>query len=594
MIQIMMRCLAALVLLAVSARCQSAKLLIYSSDLFGHYVPYNESLYDCPLKSASRRAPFPLTMQLEGEEDGLLTMEEEIVEQWLPWGDCGVGGVPRLVGQLSTFPEELTLVTGGNILGDGDWELPANVSAAALAAVQFDVMGLGPGEFLRGTPFLREFLTTINDSAPTTVIACNVQSGLLGDLIKPYVITNGTLFVGVVDPAVVPDFVTLDTDLQLSNTSCVQDIINKQSKNNTIPAVVVGSAASLDSSIFDATGVTAFVISGLPKQDKQKALMAQDQKANKTTLVTDGYGSTIGIFNMTNPAAAPNVTTLNGDAPEDSGTANTTAQLQQAVADFYATRVTSYYELTSDKCDGTECSLGDVICDAALIGALLDGRITPRPIAVWPGQNLTGKIPKGSLTVSQLYATIPDEQVALANASGETVIKLFSRAVEDMTVDASSSKTFLQVSGVRVTYDLDLAQPYRAKYLMNLCLNCTPQEYLPISKSWNYTVALPVSMVDHPYWKDITDQFTGLLVTGFSARDAISAKAQVTGRILSPVGDRIDFTHIAPDVDPTDDTFIAVLSTVIVCMVVFGLGLFGFNVWSRRQNQFGSTTALLR
>ena len=53
----------------------------------------------------------------------------------------------------------------------------------------------------------------------------------------------------------------------------------------------------------------------------------------------------------------------------------------------------------------------------------------------------------GNLTVSQLYTVLPDDQVALANASGDTVIKLFARAVQDMTVDASSSKTFLQVSG---------------------------------------------------------------------------------------------------------------------------------------------------
>ena len=57
---------------------------------------------------------------------------------------------------------------------------------------------------------------------------------------------------------------------------------------------------------------------------------------------------------------------------------------------------------------------------------------------------------------------------------------------------------------------------------------------------------------------------------GFSARDALSAKAQVTGRVLAPVGDRIGFTHIAPDVQPDPDTFVAVLSTIVVCMVVFG------------------------
>ena len=56
--------------------------------------------------------------------------------------------------------------------------------------------------------------------------------------------------------------------------------------------------------------------------------------------------------------------------------------------------------------------------------------------------------------MSELHTVIPDEQVALANASGSTVIKLFSRAVQDMTVDASSSKTFLQVSGESLTLEV--------------------------------------------------------------------------------------------------------------------------------------------
>ena len=74
--------------------------------------------------------------------------------------------------------------------------------------------------------------------------------------------------------------------------------------------------------------------------------------------------------------------------------------------------------------------------------------------------------------------------------------------------------------------------------------------------------------------RQLTVRFTA---AGFSARDALSAKAQVTGRVLSPVGDRIGFTHIAPDVQPESDTFVAVLSTVVVCMVVFGERAAGSN-----------------
>ena len=88
-----MRYLAGLLLLAVSARCQE-NLIIYSSDISGHYVPYNGSFYDCPLVSTLPKRSVPVTMQLE-REDEVLVEEDDFAEASSPWGECGVGGVPR-------------------------------------------------------------------------------------------------------------------------------------------------------------------------------------------------------------------------------------------------------------------------------------------------------------------------------------------------------------------------------------------------------------------------------------------------------------------------------------------------------------------
>ena len=51
--------------------------------------------------------------------------------------------VRRLVGWVDALLDEApdtTVVTAGNILGTGNWELPVNFDAAAMAASHFDVM----------------------------------------------------------------------------------------------------------------------------------------------------------------------------------------------------------------------------------------------------------------------------------------------------------------------------------------------------------------------------------------------------------------------------------------------------------------------
>ena len=82
-----MHWLAALALLAASAQCQQ-QLLIFSSDMSGHYVPYdNGTNADCPLTAKQSGPAIPPTMQLENDEDS-----QEVTSHW---GECGYGGIPR-------------------------------------------------------------------------------------------------------------------------------------------------------------------------------------------------------------------------------------------------------------------------------------------------------------------------------------------------------------------------------------------------------------------------------------------------------------------------------------------------------------------
>ncbi|XP_037069189.1 uncharacterized protein LOC119090473 [Pollicipes pollicipes] len=217
-----------------------------------------------------------------------------------------------------------------------------------------------------------------------------------------------------------------------------------------------------------------------------------------------------------------------------------------------------------------------------------------RPMAVWPGHNITDGIRSGELTVEEVRDSLPDVQVALVGATGAGVTALFARAVSDLTKDGQATQAFLQVAGVRVIYDLDLPAPFRPKYLMNLCLTCPEQRYMAISPEWNYTIAVPATLLKDSAWADVTSQFFDIRVTDFTARDAVALMVNRTGRLLAPVGDRIRFTHINPDAEGGGDTFVTVLVTIVICMIVFGLAIFGFIAWSRRYSRHGSSIGLVR
>ena len=93
----LLRWLVALALLAVSARCQ---LVVFSSDIFGHYVPFdNTTGADCPLNPVKTDKLSLLTIQLESTEENLTAEDDGWLEQAVTphWGDCGRGGVPRYV-----------------------------------------------------------------------------------------------------------------------------------------------------------------------------------------------------------------------------------------------------------------------------------------------------------------------------------------------------------------------------------------------------------------------------------------------------------------------------------------------------------------
>ncbi|XP_037076279.1 uncharacterized protein LOC119097333, partial [Pollicipes pollicipes] len=184
--------------------------------------------------------------------------------------DCN-GGLGRQKTQIEKLMNSTntSAVTAGNLLGSGRWELPIQYQAAVEAARMYDVMGLAVSDFRRGARFLRDYLSAINTTAHTVnVVACNVESTTLGNLVQPSAFSNDTAFVGFVDYDTDEETMFLDPEIQLNNLSCVQsEVLKLKSLNEDRPVVIVGCTSSvarlnnLTGGILNNTNVTAAVLS---------------------------------------------------------------------------------------------------------------------------------------------------------------------------------------------------------------------------------------------------------------------------------------------------------------------------------------------
>jgi len=226
------------------------------------------------------------------------------------------------------------------------------------------------------------------------------------------------------------------------------------------------------------------------------------QASGRTVLVVQAYqyGKYLGMLNVTFDAAgevqawAGNPVVLDGEkdaVAEEHLAPYITAVLDQQAAVVAETRVRLVGERS--ECRVRECNLGNLIADGMVRSVLGmtpgSGEWSKASAAIVNSGGIRESVDPGNITQADIMSIHPfGNTVDVVLVTGRTLWKVFEHSVSG--VEAMEGR-FLQVSGLRVTFDLTHPVGSRVRQLEIVCTNCTVPEMLPVKPNQQYRVVLP-------------------------------------------------------------------------------------------------------
>ncbi|CAG9564828.1 unnamed protein product [Danaus chrysippus] len=146
-------------------------------------------------------------------------------------------------------------------------------------------------------------------------------------------------------------------------------------------------------------------------------------------------------------------------------------------------------------CRISECNMGNLITDAIVnkyAREYTGSGWTDSPIAILQGGGIRSSIihdgQRFNISVGDLYAVMPyDSSIVKISINGSNIVKMLEHAVASFGPSRGSAR-LLQMSGMRVVYDLSKPPGKRVKHIEILCGKCDIPIYSNISLKENYNI----------------------------------------------------------------------------------------------------------
>ncbi|KAJ8948435.1 hypothetical protein NQ318_007958 [Aromia moschata] len=143
------------------------------------------------------------------------------------------------------------------------------------------------------------------------------------------------------------------------------------------------------------------------------------------------------------------------------------------------------------RCRKTECNFGNLIADAFVMykASVSSQRWTEAPIGLYNGGGIRTTIEpiNYDITRGELLAAIPfGSQILTVKLNGSDLIKTLE--IGARTDGYTSGGEFLQVSGLKVVYDMSKAPMSRVVSVKARCGNCSVPSYEDVDPSKNYSI----------------------------------------------------------------------------------------------------------
>nr|CAH7755734.1 unnamed protein product [Callosobruchus chinensis] len=440
-----------------------------------------------------------------------------------------IGGMARVAHEVrryrkaaadGTGPEVLFLNAGDTFIGTVWYTLFTwNISAAFINALEPDAICLGNHEFDNGVEGLAPFLNHIRCPVVSTNLdLTNAPS--LDKVKKSVVLTKGGQKIGIIS------HLTQETRL-ISQPGPVifedeVEAVRKESERLTAEGVkiivVLGhSGFLLDQRIAAEVPLVDVVVGGHtntflwngPQPDEEPIdgpyPFVVQQKGGKKVPVVQAYAYTkyLGRLNLTfndegdliKFSGQPELLSSSVHQDED---VLQLLEVYRPEINRVNSQVVGQSKVTlegGDVCRTRECNFGNLIADAmvAYIATVSPDTWTSAPIAVVNGGSIRTTImpvKEGDVTRGELLGAMPfGNSIVTLSLNGEDLVKTLE--IGARSNGETSKGEFLQVSGIKVVYDMTKPALSRVLSVKVRCGNCRIPEYEDVVPTKNYTIIAP-------------------------------------------------------------------------------------------------------
>lgn len=157
--------------------------------------------------------------------------------------------------------------------------------------------------------------------------------------------------------------------------------------------------------------------------------------------------------------------------------------------------------LDGNSCSFQECNLGNLVTDAIVYyySIRYEGdNWSDAPIAIIDSNAISDSIEPtnrpADITLQDLLTVLPSQDNVVAiTLTGETLLNLLEQSIAEYN-DLESIGSFLQYSGIRVTYDVSEPAGSRVVNAVARCWSCNIPEFYIIEDTRDYKILMPESL----------------------------------------------------------------------------------------------------
>ncbi|KAH8368146.1 hypothetical protein KR084_007650 [Drosophila pseudotakahashii] len=209
--------------------------------------------------------------------------------------------------------------------------------------------------------------------------------------------------------------------------------------------------------------------------------------------------------------------------------------------------------LQQSECSRGECNLGNFFTDAILHAFVKDATSSSVEdswsnvtIALTSQGTFRVPISAGNITYKQLFAMCPwQNRLVALNLRGKHIVELLEHGVAPMNASSASprSSRFLQVSGLRVVFDLTSPAGQRVSSVRVRCSKCQVPEYMPLVLEEKYRVVVMEYLANGKNGFGVINENAEDPEIGLFDLDALMDYMAAVGPITTGIGHRIQFDN---------------------------------------------------